>query len=295
MVTDTVLVRGDVETEPGVILVTSLRMAARSNLVAGRAGLVAAEGSPGLVVKRATFFVDEGVVVDVLVEVILLRPVIVLEEGEEEREGAAGELVDEVSEGAGKGSGRALLVVLTDEEEAEREEEDDVEVAAVVSFTLWGAVNTGLLETAGGVFCPVLPGTETPGAEEGGSMLPRWCVLGMFRREEKGSAAVLVHKPGRLGEVVWEGRRKGSLGAVFRVEFEPTDPVRKDISLTLSTLMLSPPANSSSKSMSLSNAEFRSSAFNSSAVFISDSDGGLVTRDSAQLVTEGGTVGVCAD
>ena len=83
MVTDTVLVRGDVETEPGVILVTSLRMAARSNLVAGRAGLVAAEGSPGLVVKRATFFVDEGVVVDVLVEVILLRPVIVLEEGEE--------------------------------------------------------------------------------------------------------------------------------------------------------------------------------------------------------------------
>ena len=303
MVTDTVLVRGDVEKEPGVILATSLRMAARSNLVAGRAGLVAAAGSAGLAVKRAAFFVDEGVVVDVLVEVIFLIPVIVLEEGE--GEGAAGELVKEVSEGAGKGSGRAILVVLTDEEKVEKEEEDEVEVAAAVSFTLptlWGAVNTGLLETAG-VFCPVLPGTETPGTE-GGSMLPRWCALGMFRREEKGSAAALVHKPGRLGEVVWEGRRKGSLGAVFRVEFEPTAPVRKDISLTLSTLMLSPPANNSSKSMSLSIAEFRSSAFNSSAVFISDSDGGLVTRDSASgtappitpsLVTEGGTVGVCAD
>ena len=117
----------------------------------------------------------------------------------------------------------------------------------------------------------------------------------MPRREEKGSAAVLVPRPGVVLTVGW---RKGSLGAVC----DPTAPVRKDMSSTLvSTLMPSPPPNSSSKSMSSFIAVFWSSAFNSSAVFISDSDGGLFTRERVSgrapviklsLVVEGGRVGM---
>ena len=99
--TETVLVREEVEREAGVILVTSLRMAARSSFVVERRGF--------LVGGR------EGVVG-------LVRPVTV-----EEGEGAAGELVEvrgTVAKGAGEARTGVLVVVLAEEEEEKVEKVD---------------------------------------------------------------------------------------------------------------------------------------------------------------------------
>ena len=154
--TDTVLVREDVETEPGVILVTSLRIAARSSLVVGRAGFLLDVGS-------------EGVVGVVVVLVILVRPVLVVEEG------ATGDLVEvreEETEGAGKGREGALVVVFIEEEDKEEVEGAVVTHCVSAAASLWAFVNTGLFETAD-VLCPaLLPAKETP-VVESGSICPR--------------------------------------------------------------------------------------------------------------------------
>ena len=159
--TDTVLVREDVEMEPGVILVTSLRIAARSSLVVGRAGFLLDVGS-------------EGVVGVVVVLVILVRPVLVVEE-EEVEEGATGDLVEvreEETEGAGKGREGALVVVFIEEEDKEEVEGAVVTHCVSAAASLWAFVNTGLFETPD-VLCPaLLPAKETP-VVESGSICPR--------------------------------------------------------------------------------------------------------------------------
>ena len=153
-------------------------------------------------------------------------------------------------------------------------------------------VNTAPLEPAGWL----LLATALLAVTEREPRLPRHCVLDTPRREEKGSWSVLEPRetsPGSPGV----GRWNGSLEAVCRAELDPTAPVRRDISSRLSTFTLSPPAKNSSKSISLSMAELYSSAFNSCAVFTSDSEGGLGIRDRTapdidpSLVPEGVVVG----
>ena len=229
-VTETVLVSGEVETEAaGAIFVTSLRMAARSSLVAVRVTFFASGGS------------NVGVVAVLVVD--LVRPVTVVEGAEVEDfvlAAGSGELC--------AGRGDVLAGELTVAFAGETEDEAEVAEESVVTTCVADTVSEGIeIESEVAVLQLAVLTTEAgararvPEVSRGGRVP---CTVLVLPTVERPAVEVLPEK------------RNESLGVVARVELRPTALVKRDISSKFAVLTLSPPAKSSSRSISSSIAGF---------------------------------------